>query len=292
MLGEYKATTVNRKLSALKVFMRWAADLGLVERQAMPRLQHVTLPRQIRSRPRCLDPGEQLQLLRSVKSGKSSKDKAAITLMLHSGIRASELCSLRWGDVTIRNNAGAITLRRGKGRNPTSIPLSKETCKAMQRMGHSRQTDKNQQIFAGPSGPATRRWVDMLVERHSRIARLNNVTPSTLRHTSIANLANAGADPFTVAEFAGWASLEMTRGFFDLPPFEGLEAAVEYQVDQAQQDVRTYFRKATEGNLSKQSDDESRGQDKNDAESFISSMIGAMRKLPASAQKGVKRTVE
>jgi len=42
MLGEYKATTVNRKLSALKVFMRWAADLGLVERQAMPRLQHVT----------------------------------------------------------------------------------------------------------------------------------------------------------------------------------------------------------------------------------------------------------
>lgn len=280
MLGEYKATTVNRKLSTLKVFVRWAADLGLVERQAMPRLQNVTLPRQIRSRPRCLDPGEQLQLLQSVESGKSSKDKAAITLMLHSGIRASELCSLRWRDVKIDDKVGAVTLHRGKNRNPTLIPLSEETCKALHSMGYSRQSDKGQLIFMGSSGAATRRWVDMLVERYSRIARLDRVTPTTLRHSSISNLADAGADPFTVAKFAGYANLEMARCFFDFPPFEGLEMAARNQVQvcEVQSDSRIDIQKDMKGNLSKKSVDASQDLDKDNTTAFISSMISAMRK--------------
>ena len=278
MLGEYKAATVNRRLSSLKAFVRWAADLGLVDRHAMPRIQNVTLPRQIRSRPRYLNPSEQLQLLRSVESGKSPKDIAAITLMLHSGIRVSELCSLRWADVEIRKNVGAMTLRRGKDRNPTSIPLSEETCKALHCMGSSGRADMGQLIFTGSAGPATRRWVDMLVERYSRIARLNKVTPITLRHTSIANLANAGADPFTLARFAGYASMEMTRCFFDLPPFEGLETAAKNQPAEVQGNSIIDVQKVRQGNLSKGPVDVSRELRQDNTTSFISSMISAMRK--------------
>jgi len=294
ILGRFKAATVNRKISALKVFLRWATDTGLVERQEMPQMQNLTLPSMTRFRPRCLDRSEQQRLLQSVETSKSPSEIAAILLMLHSGIRASELCSLRWGDVEIHDNVGTVTLRSGTGRNSMSIPLCEKTCNALRRMGYFRQSEKTQLIFTRSSGPATRRWVDMLVERYSRMAGINKVTPTTLRHSFSANLANGGANPFKVALLARYSNLEMIQSFYHVvpvsaggkiddvalrhAPLRDLEMAAQHPAAGVQGDIRIDLPNAKGCNLPKTSNDARQEEDETQI-SLISLMTSAVGKI-------------
>src|SRR2546426_4250224 len=87
-----KPNTINRKLATLKSFLHWAVDVRLL--RSGHGLRVPTPIREVRSGPRWLDRREQHRLLRAVESLGTPRDKAAVTLMLHTGVRVSELSPL------------------------------------------------------------------------------------------------------------------------------------------------------------------------------------------------------
>jgi integrase/recombinase XerC len=83
-----KPNTINRKLATLKSFLHWAVDVRLLRSGHGLRVPKPV--RETRSGPRWLAGREQHRLLRAVEGLGTPRDHAAVTLMLHTGVRVSE----------------------------------------------------------------------------------------------------------------------------------------------------------------------------------------------------------
>ena len=204
-----KPKTVNRKLSSLKSFLNWACSEELIPEHRTPRV-----PQQIREEkvgPQWLDRCSQHALMRKVEQGKNQRDITIIQLLLNTGLRVSELCSLMWSDLKITSRKGQLTVRSGKGGKRREIPLNKDARKVLKDLGYSQNKGKREAIFMGQRGPMTPRGVESMFRKYVAQTELDEVTPHKLRHTFCKNLIDAGVSLEKVALLAGHENLETTR---------------------------------------------------------------------------------
>ncbi len=82
--------------------------------------------REVRSCSKWLDRLSQNALLRRVERGGNSRDLGVVQLLLNTGLRAGELCALRWSDIKISDCKGILIVRSGKGSKRREIPLNKD----------------------------------------------------------------------------------------------------------------------------------------------------------------------
>lgn len=107
-----------------------------------------------------------------------------------------------------------LVLRRPRKELEALVPLNQEARNALISIRYTDQVGKDQFVFTGRSGPMTRRGVDMLVNRYSRMAGIKGVTPGTLRHTFCMNLVIGGVSPYVIAQLIGNGSMEMVRRYY------------------------------------------------------------------------------
>jgi integrase/recombinase XerC len=81
-------------------------------------------------------------------------------------------------------------------------------------------------VFLGQRGRLTPRGFQLLLAHYVKAAKLQEVTPHSLRHSFCKNLANAGVSLEKIAALAGHESLETTRRYCE-PSLGELEEAVE-----------------------------------------------------------------
>ena len=225
--GKLKPASINRKLATLKSFLKWAAEAGLTTGAAV--LKMPKAERQTRLGPRWLDRREQNALLRAVEHGNSVRDLAAVTLMLHCGLRVSELCALTWADVVVGERKGVLTVRSGKGGKRREVPLNADARAALLAHGYARLSGCPDRIFLGQRGPLTPRGVQSMLSEYARAAGregLDGLSPHALRHTFCKNLVDAGVGLEQVAALASHESLDTTRRYTE-PSLRDLEKAVE-----------------------------------------------------------------
>ena len=219
-----KPKTVNRKLSSLKSFLNWASHEELIPNHHIPRI-----PKQIKEEkigPQWLDRNEQHALIRKVEQGKNKRDLAIMKLLLNTGLRVSELCSLMWSDIKITSRKGSLIVRKGKGGKRREIPLNKEARLALQELNYSKNKGQKEAVFIGQRGVMTPRGVESMFRKYVAHTDLDGVTPHKLRHTFCKNLIDAGVSLEKVAMLAGHEKLETTR-LYCSPSNHDLEAAVE-----------------------------------------------------------------
>lgn len=223
IIHSLKAGSTNRKLAALRGLLRWAAGSGfLLKTVDVSKLGNVEFERTERPRPQWLDSTEQARLHRAVESSGITEDIAAIKLLLYAGIRASELCELRWTAVRISGYEGALVFKRPKFIRETIIRLPVDALSALISLEYDLHAGQDQLVFTGRSGPMTVRGIDMLTDRYARIARIKkNVTPGTLRNSFCMNLVDDNMSPFIIAELMGIRSVEMLRRFYG--PLPGMK---------------------------------------------------------------------
>src|SRR3989442_11896283 len=191
----------HRKLATLKSFLHWAVDVRLVRGGHGPRVP--TPVREVRGGPRWLDHREQHRLRRVVEGRGTPRDQAAVTLMLHTGVRVSELCALTWKDVHLSERRGLLTVRSGKGGKRRQIPLNRDARQVLRTLGYGEHAGTAESIFWGQRGPLTPRGVQLLLARYARAAGLQRVTPHALRHSFCKNLVNVGFGLEKIALLAG-----------------------------------------------------------------------------------------
>lgn len=125
--------------------------------------------------------------------------------------------------MTITRRTGKLVVRKGKGRG--EIPLNLDARNALLAVGYQRQPGNSSAIFHGQRGELTPRGVQGLFEKYVENARLDDVTPHSLRHTFCKTLLDAGASLPEVAALAGHESLETTRRYCE-PSVKDLERTV------------------------------------------------------------------
>lgn len=140
--SEAKPATVNVEIDALRQFFRFSLEAGLVQLDPTDHLRRV--PQVGGVAPRWLDRKEQHRLIRAAQQARQAasterqqrladRDAAIVALMLHAGLRVSEVCMLNTADVILSERKGAVTVRQGKGGKRREVPLNNEARQALAR---------------------------------------------------------------------------------------------------------------------------------------------------------------
>ena len=216
-----KPATVNLVLVVLNSFFNWAVQEGLASANPVVGVRRV--PEQVPG-PRWLDREAVRALLEAVATHGSLRDRVLITVMLHTGLRVSEVCSLRLEDLELRDHSGRLRVRRGKGGKYREVPLNAAVRRALQEY-----------LASHPGGPwlffsrqracLSARSAERIVSRYARLAGLEGVTAHALRHTFCKMLVDAGESLDRVATLAGHANLTTTARY-TRPSMADLERAV------------------------------------------------------------------
>ena len=86
----FKPATVNRRLASISAFCKWAQEQGLADGNPC---DEISIVPEVRTAPKWLTKREQYALIRVVRKGNRPRDEALIMLMLHTGLRISEVSS-------------------------------------------------------------------------------------------------------------------------------------------------------------------------------------------------------
>jgi type 1 fimbriae regulatory protein FimB/type 1 fimbriae regulatory protein FimE len=137
-----------------------------------------------------------------------ARDAAAILLAYRHGLRASELCHLRWSQIDLRQ--GRLHVNRAKGGCASVHPLHGPELRALRPLRGS-----GPYVFVTEAGtPVTPAWFLRMVQRTGKAAKLPfPVHPHMLRHSTRYKLANDGHDTRSLAHYLGHQSLQSTARY-------------------------------------------------------------------------------
>ena len=212
------AATISREIASIKAFFRYLVREGKVQEDPSENLR---APRIERKLPDILSVEEVQRLLEqpSSSSPKEIRDKAMLELMYATGLKVSEIITLKVEDVNMA--VGFLTCHEGKkermvpfGRNAKNA-LAKYLDGTRSTMMRGQDTDI---LFVNCNGrPMSRQGFWKILKYYGKMAQLSvEITPHTLRHCFAAHLLGNGADIHVVQAMLGHAGVASTQMYVAL----------------------------------------------------------------------------
>ena len=207
------ATSINRRLSALRSFYRFALTRKLVDKDPV---HGVTGPKKGRPLPQFLKENEMDRLLDAeswMDSFEDVRDRMVIMTFYETGVRLSELIGLDDSMVDFSNRQLKVTGKRNKQR---VIPFGEELLVTLRDYMKRRDKEVNRQseaLFVSAKGRRmTSSQVREAVRKNlSKVCTLKKRTPHVLRHTFATAMLNNKAGIESVKKLLGHESLSTTE---------------------------------------------------------------------------------
>ena len=207
------ATSINRRLSALRSFYRFALARKLVDKDPV---HGVTGPKKGRPLPQFLKENEMDRLLDAeswTESFEDVRNRTIIMTFYETGIRLSELTGLDDCMVDFSNRQLKVTGKRNKQR---VIPFGEELLATLRDYMKCRAKEVNLQsdtLFVTAKGQRmTSSQVREAVRKNlSKVCTLKKRTPHVLRHTFATAMLNNKAGIESVKKLLGHESLSTTE---------------------------------------------------------------------------------
>lgn len=212
--AQMNASSIARKLVAIKVFYRFLLAQGLL--QADP-AGIIDSPRLWKGLPAVLDMEEVERLLKAAdgRKGKEMRDRAILELLYATGLRVSEVSGLKMSDL---NQEAGFLRCIGKGGRERVVPVGRQALKWVEKyVTQAREKWKpkpeTKQIFLNRFGkPISRQTIWMLIKHYAGEAGIKKeITPHTLRHSFATHMLQGGADLRVVQELLGHATIATTQ---------------------------------------------------------------------------------
>jgi integrase/recombinase XerD len=207
-----KATSANRRLTVLKRYFRWALRERRLTQDPTLKLQSA---RQALRVPKTMSEAQVDDLLRAPdESPLGLRDSAMLELLYASGLRVSELVSLKTYHLGM--NEGVLRIM-GKGNKERLVPFGQVARESINTyLAEGRPAilggQQTEDLFVTARGSAMSRvmfW--MLVKKYARVAGIHSpLSPHTLRHAFATHLLNHGADLRAVQLLLGHADISTT----------------------------------------------------------------------------------
>lgn len=210
------STTVLRKRSAIRSFLRWAKREKRIEQSPAEMLDG---PKRPKTLPKSVSVDEAFSLCAVPDANEPDglRDRAIIELLYGAGLRVSELIGLDIHDVDLDR----LTVRVfGKGRKERVVPFH-DQCQTALRLWLERGRQQlvsdvqEKALFVGKRG---KRLHDRVVRRSletygAQVGARGRVHPHKLRHAFATHLLEGGADLRGIQELLGHASLATTQRY-------------------------------------------------------------------------------
>jgi len=209
----FATSTISRNIATLKAFFNYLYKQGVIGDDPAEKLK---APRIEKKAPEILSI-EEITLLLNQPDGSSNKeirDKSMLELLYATGIRVSELISLKVSDVNIQS----AYLRCNAGTRERIIPfgsMAKTALKKYLKYVRSAMVTSEDEVilFVNCSGkPMSRQGFWKVLKQYARKAGIeSDITPHTLRHSFAAHLVENGADLKAVQEMLGHSDVSTTQ---------------------------------------------------------------------------------
>ena len=217
-----KRTTIARKLSALRSFLRYLVKHGILPGNPA---ESILTPKQEKTIPVYLSVDDSFRLLDSIEADTllGSRNRALFETLYSCGIRVSELANMNTGDVDYEK---AVIRVLGKGGNQRIVPIGKKALSAIRAYRQQASRDDGARPKENPGTDSSALFLNKNRGRLSprSIARIlqnllrkcgiaSPVSPHGLRHTFATHMLDAGADLRVVQELLGHKSLSTTQKY-------------------------------------------------------------------------------
>jgi integrase/recombinase XerC len=219
--GRCKASTIARKLSALRSFYRFLTRRGLSSTPTEPNpVALIESPKHRPPLPRFIPVDETLRLMDTARDDDAQglRDQAILEVLYGAGLRVAELVGL---DLAALDLAQGLVKVRGKGDKERIVPLGRKAIGALQaylpRRGEllGEGGEGGDAVFLSRLGRRiTTRRIQQIVDAEAlRTGVTRHASPHDLRHSCATHLLDSGADLRAIQEMLGHASLSTTQRY-------------------------------------------------------------------------------
>ncbi|MBV5298979.1 MAG: site-specific tyrosine recombinase XerD [Rhodoferax sp.] len=215
--AQTKATTANRRLTVFKRFFRWALREHLIVEDPTLKLQAAKQPLRM---PKTLTEFQVEALLAApdVSTALGVRDRTMLELMYASGLRVSELVTLKVFNISLNDNVLRVF---GKGNKERLVPFGEVASLWLARYlaqprGELLAGHQTEDLFVTQRGSTvgtamSRVMFWMLVKKYALAAGITSpLSPHTLRHAFATHLLNHGADLRAVQMLLGHVDISTT----------------------------------------------------------------------------------
>ena len=212
------ASTVSRYIASFKGFFEYCQKRGIITNDPAERLKP---PKVEKKFPQILTISETQRLMDGpdLQSDKGIRDRAMLELLYATGIRVSELISLKTEDMNLPME---YLVCHEKSRDRI-IPFGNSAKSAMimylektrERMIDGAQSEY---LFVNCSGkPMSRQGFWKLIKHYAEKVGIDKeITPHTFRHSFAAHLLEKGADVYSVQKMMGHADISTTQMYMEM----------------------------------------------------------------------------
>lgn len=207
------AASISRNIASIKAFFHYLMKEGIISQDPSAMLKSPKIEKKI---PDILTTQEVVKLLEQPKGDapKEIRDKAMLELLYATGIRVTELITLKTENVNLA--MGYITCKDAS--KERIIPFGHAAKAALltylEKAREAMVEDKNADVlFVNCSGqPMSRQGFWKLIKFYAKRAGItSDITPHTLRHSFAAHLVENGADLRSVQEMLGHSDISTTQ---------------------------------------------------------------------------------
>lgn len=207
-------SSVSREQVAIRMLHRFLSQEGRLKEDVTDVLE---APKLWKHLPECLSVQEVERLIKTPNTRKPSgvRDQACLELMYATGLRASEVASLKAGNINFE--AGILRVI-GKGDKERVVPIGKTARKSVERylnqvrpkwLGNKAEDT----LFISHMGQRlSRQSIWGLVKKHAKAAGIRKkIYPHIFRHSFATHLLENGADLRVVQELLGHSDISTTQ---------------------------------------------------------------------------------
>ncbi|MBQ0041831.1 MAG: site-specific tyrosine recombinase XerD [Lachnospiraceae bacterium] len=211
--NNFAPASISRTVASAKAFCHYLFHEGLIKEDVSSALKAPKLEKKM---PSIMSMEEVVRLLEqpSGDSPKDIRDKAMLELLYATGIRVTELITLKVSDVNFAMNY-IICRDRNKERAIPYGSAAKEALANYMKQAREVLLENNvvDTLFVNCSGSTmSRQGFWKIIKYYTKKAGIEaDITPHTLRHSFAAHLVENGADLHAVQEMLGHSDISTTQ---------------------------------------------------------------------------------
>ncbi|WP_146662037.1 tyrosine recombinase XerC [Enhygromyxa salina] len=220
--GKLAASSIGRKLSALRSFGEFCRREGLVEENAVALIRRPKLGNKLPVALPVEDIGQMIDAPQR-EGAVGLRDRALLEVLYGAGLRVSEAVGLDLEDLRREGQRLTVRVRSGKGGKQRVVPLGRKAAEALDAWLAARTDLMNarspaQAVFLGTRGGrlGSRVARELVYKRCEATGARAVVGPHGLRHSFASHLLQSGCDLRTIQSMLGHASLSTTQRYTHL----------------------------------------------------------------------------
>lgn len=202
--------SVSRHIASIKAFLLFLLKKGSINIDPSERIK---APKVIKKPPQILGEDKIIALLNQpdTSTSKGIRDKAMLELLYATGIKVSELTSIKVSDINI--NGRYLTCGDKQER---SIPFGTAAKKALKAYMDIREVIFNKRdedyLFLNSQGEQlSRQGLWKILKGYAKEVGINDINPNMIRHSFAAHMIDNGADIGVVQKFLGHTDISTTQ---------------------------------------------------------------------------------